>query len=372
MEYEIYRIDELRHHGIKGMRWGIRRYQNKDGSLTAAGKKRKAKLESKLDKLGGKSENEAATRKKSISDLSDDELVQYTHRMTLEKDYRVAQSKLAEVTPKQISKGEKIANMLMDNVVKPAASTYCKKIADKMFEKMFGKKSGETLESLEETRKKLEEKAKIDKYLHPDKYVSEEDKNKRQQREFDAENREAQRQGYKDVADRAAAERARAEKEAADKQAQKEARKEAAKAANERARTDGAHNRFVKNTVGEKDVRKPSWERTADRLNSKIDWDTDERAKSDSARDRFIKNTVDERGSRKSSWERTADRVASKIDWDADTDSYDNINWTAYKKQKPPIIDVYDSEPIRDVPTTTRRSGESYVTYLLEESNRKK
>ncbi len=32
--------DELQHHGILGMKWGIRRYQNKDGSLTKEGKER--------------------------------------------------------------------------------------------------------------------------------------------------------------------------------------------------------------------------------------------------------------------------------------------------------------------------------------------
>ena len=31
---------ELYHHGIKGMRWGVRRFQNSDGSLTSAGKRR--------------------------------------------------------------------------------------------------------------------------------------------------------------------------------------------------------------------------------------------------------------------------------------------------------------------------------------------
>ena len=35
----------LTHHGIKGQKWGVRRFQNADGTLTAAGKKRKARNE---------------------------------------------------------------------------------------------------------------------------------------------------------------------------------------------------------------------------------------------------------------------------------------------------------------------------------------
>ena len=32
--------DDLQHHGIKGQKWGVRRFQKKDGSLTPAGKER--------------------------------------------------------------------------------------------------------------------------------------------------------------------------------------------------------------------------------------------------------------------------------------------------------------------------------------------
>lgn len=54
-------MSELYHYGIKGMRWGVRRWQNKDGSLTSAGKKRYQsitsvsqvfKMSQKLKKIG--------------------------------------------------------------------------------------------------------------------------------------------------------------------------------------------------------------------------------------------------------------------------------------------------------------------------------
>lgn len=40
IEPRIQRENELYHHGIHGMKWGVRRYQNEDGSLTPEGEKR--------------------------------------------------------------------------------------------------------------------------------------------------------------------------------------------------------------------------------------------------------------------------------------------------------------------------------------------
>ena len=52
--WHVVRDDELYHHGVKGQKWGVRRFQNPDGTLTAAGKKRYNKIQASKDRMEGR------------------------------------------------------------------------------------------------------------------------------------------------------------------------------------------------------------------------------------------------------------------------------------------------------------------------------
>lgn len=75
--------NQLQHWGIKGMKWGVRRYQNPDGTLTAAGKKRQARLEQKQPH----EDYAKAHSKKSVQQMSDKELRERNNRLQMERQY---------------------------------------------------------------------------------------------------------------------------------------------------------------------------------------------------------------------------------------------------------------------------------------------
>lgn len=132
----------LAHYGILGMKWGVRRYQNADGSLTSAGKERygsgkgtsasegfkRARNILKSDSGSRSSRAFKEARRKDIDELSTQELREINNRLREEKSYQ-------ELTKGNISEGKRfvkqtataVASGIITGIAIEAGKTYVKK-----------------------------------------------------------------------------------------------------------------------------------------------------------------------------------------------------------------------------------------------------
>ena len=148
----------LAHHGILGQKWGIRRFQNPDGSLTPAGRKRAKKLKNEYrlltgKKLKGKIPKEDP-KKKSIKELNDNELSDRLKRLRNEKEARNLEKDLS-------SNGKKFVRTIGSAVIAPAAIEAGKNVLTKMFTKMANDALGVDTKGTDSVVKELKKATEI-------------------------------------------------------------------------------------------------------------------------------------------------------------------------------------------------------------------
>lgn len=207
--------ETLEHHGIKGMRWGRRRYQNPDGSLTEAGRKRynqevealkaqKAKLEEKqknmraqqrmqartdklradIDELKGKKkpdseddgkklgdklkefnegrkqrqEEKHSKKPKKPSEMTAEELNEEIQKMRAIQTYNQLYSQLH---PAKVNKGKEVAQKFLNESLLPAATNAAKKVGEEWLTKAGKELLGLNEKEAKSALQKAEEAWKI-------------------------------------------------------------------------------------------------------------------------------------------------------------------------------------------------------------------
>lgn len=140
--------NELYHYGIKGMKWGVRRTKNQLGHGSAASSRRK-KNNSKSEVVAKgrkavsnfsekqKTKKRITEKKKTVLDMSDDELRERISRLQLEKQY----SDLMRSSKPQVSKGKQFVTSVLEtsgkNIATQATTYMMGKAVNKAFADVF-------------------------------------------------------------------------------------------------------------------------------------------------------------------------------------------------------------------------------------------
>lgn len=137
--------DYLCHHGVKGMKWGIRKNRRTSSGIFS----RKSKKKTEKQNVKSEKKQEQKRPKKRLKDLSDAELQNKIRRLQMEKQYR-------DLKRDEVSVGKK----LLGDILKTSGKTLGVQVANHLGGKAINKAFGEeVVKNVSTSKKKKKDKA---------------------------------------------------------------------------------------------------------------------------------------------------------------------------------------------------------------------